>query len=87
MTERVRLEHLQRKQVIDDAILRVARDKGLFNVTHGNVAERCTVQTSISGMKAFYRTKRDLLQAAINMSPDAAEKAEWAALAKSWGMV
>lgn len=72
----------ERKAVILTAGLRVARDTGLWSVTHSSVAKRCVVPTSAPTVKAYYATKRDLWSSIIDADDtgalrDAARELGW----------
>lgn len=62
----------QRRAVIVTAGLRVARDHGLWSVTHSSVARRCTVPTSAPTVKLYFGTKQSLW-AAITEADDTGE--------------
>lgn len=61
----VRLNEEQRRNVITTAALRIARDNGIWAVTHETVAKRCTVVTSPHTVKHYFPRKEDLWEAAI----------------------
>jgi DNA-binding transcriptional regulator YbjK len=53
----VKLSEDGRREVIMTAAYRLAMDTGLWAVTHGGVAARCTVPTSASTVKHYFPTK------------------------------
>lgn len=61
----MRLNPDSRRAVIITAACRVARDKGLVNVTHGAVAARCVTATSTHTVRHYFDTKVFLWQAVI----------------------
>jgi len=72
----------QRRAVIVMAGLRVARDHGLWSVTHSSVAKRCTVPTSAPTVKMYFGTKAALWSALI----DADDTGEIARVAQAQGI-
>lgn len=62
---RVKLEPDQRRNVIVTAAVRIGLDKGLVAINHGDVAKRCSVETSKETVKYYFPTKADLWGAAI----------------------
>lgn len=61
---RVRLSEEDRRAMIIRAINSVAREpSGPMGVTHGVVAQRCTVQTSKATVRHYFATKADLVAA------------------------
>lgn len=66
----MRLNADSRRAVITTAACRVARDKGLAHVTHGSVAARCVVATSIHTVRHYFDTQVCLWQAVVAINPD-----------------
>lgn len=60
-----KLTNEQRRAVIVAAALRVARDAGIWAVTHGTVAKRCVVPTSAATVRYYFATKDDLWRITI----------------------
>lgn len=61
----VKLTGEQRKAVILNAAVRLGRQRGIHNVTHGNVAKACSIQTSVHTVRSWYGTKQELWDAVI----------------------
>jgi hypothetical protein len=68
-------------------MLRIARHKGLANVTHGNVASNCPVQTSRAIVEHHYPNKKAMIEAVIAATDNPDEAQEWGVLAAQWGLV
>lgn len=64
-----RLQPDQRRSVIIVAAVREATDKGLANVTHGSVAKRCSLQTSIHTVRHYFETQTQLWLAILEAAP------------------
>lgn len=64
---RVKLSREKRRQLIAQAAYRIARDDGVYNVTHGSVAAECEAQTSKHTVKQYFPKKSDLLLAAVEL--------------------
>ena len=56
----IRLTARERRSIIVEAIIKLADDIGKYNLTHDNVAEACTVETSRHTVKHYFRTKQKL---------------------------
>jgi AcrR family transcriptional regulator len=63
MVTQVRLSREKRRQLLIEAAERVARQHGVYNVTHRSVANECVVQTSIITVKKYFPTKAEILAA------------------------
>lgn len=63
MVTRVRLSRDQRRRLLIEAAERVARQHGVYNVTHRSVADECVVQTSTITVKKYFPTKAEILAA------------------------
>lgn len=70
----MRLKPDQRRTVIITAAVREAREKGLAGVTHGSVAKRCVMQTSVHTVRHYFDTQTLLWVAVIEAAPDLAEQ-------------
>ncbi len=66
----VKLPISGRQFVILQAAERIARERGMWAVTHGAVAKRCTVPTSKSTVKYYYGTKGALWDALLDNADD-----------------
>lgn len=64
----IRLSAEERRAVITTAIERLAIEIGVYNLTHDNVAEACSVQTSRHTVKHYFRTKKQLYDVAISLT-------------------
>ena len=60
----VRLSADERRSIITRAIEKLADEIGTYNLTHDNVAEACTVETSRHTVKHYFRTKQRLYDVA-----------------------
>lgn len=60
MTRRHRLSPDDRRTVIITAARRLADQVGAAALTHGDVAARCTIQTSVKTVKHYFPTRADL---------------------------
>lgn len=56
----IRLTADERREVIEQAIVKLAAEIGKYNLTHDNVAEACSVDTSRHTVKHYFRTKQKL---------------------------
>lgn len=56
----VQLTTDQRRKIILDAGVKLAADNGLCAVRHVDVAEACSVQTSVATVRWYYRTNSEL---------------------------
>jgi AcrR family transcriptional regulator len=65
-----RLTDEQRRNVIVTAAVRLARDEGLAYVTHGSVAKRCSIQTSVSTVRRYFPRKEALWDAVLIETDD-----------------
>ena len=65
----VRLTYEQRRLVIVEAGLAVARRDGLLAVTHENVAERCRIDTSVGTVRRYFSSKVLLWRAVADAEP------------------
>jgi DNA-binding transcriptional regulator YbjK len=65
----MRMTPEQRQTVIITAALRIARDGGLHAVTHGDVAKRCTIQTSEKTVRHYHKSRADLWAAVVAADP------------------
>lgn len=65
MKHRFRLDDEKRRTVIITAARRIASERGFQYVTHGDVAKRCTVLTSVPTVRHYFPTKDDLWRATI----------------------
>jgi DNA-binding transcriptional regulator YbjK len=65
-----RLTDEQRRNVIVTAAVRLARDEGLAYVTHGSVAKRCSIPTSVSTVRRYFPRKEELLKAVLTETDD-----------------
>lgn len=61
----MKLTNDQRRNVIVQAALRIIAESGLWNVTHGNVAKRCTAPTSDRTVRRIVGDKDDLWRLVI----------------------
>jgi len=61
----MRLSSEQRRAVIVTSACRIATSRGLWAVTHGSVAARCTVPTSLNTVRHYFATKDDLWRAVL----------------------
>lgn len=71
----IRLGDEKRQNVIITAARRIARESDFAAVTHGAVAKRCVVQTSVATVRHYFGTKDDLWRAVIDAEPDLIERA------------
>lgn len=78
-----KLTEEQRRAVIMTAAMRIVDDSGLWAVSHGTVAKRCTVPTSAATVRRLYPTKDDMWRACI----EADEGGEVSRQAKEMGWV
>lgn len=62
----VKLTEEQRKSVILEAAVRLAKREGLHMVTHGNVAKECKIETSLHTVRLWFKTKKILWDAAVD---------------------
>ena len=62
---RTKLAPEQRRNVIIQAALRIGMAEGITAVTHGEVAKRCSVQTSKETVKYHFPVKADLWDAVV----------------------
>lgn len=65
MTERVRLTVEERKAIILSAALKVARLKGLDQVTYQNVAEACASPTTAATVRYYVGPNRAIRQLVV----------------------
>ena len=70
----MRLEPEQRRAVIITAAVRIAREAGLCKVTHGDVAKRCTVQTSTALVRHYFPERAAMWTAVIVAAPELADQ-------------
>lgn len=63
----IRLTADERREIIAQAIDKLAREIGKYNLTHDNVAAACSVDTSRHTVKHYFRTKQKL----YDVVPDA----------------
>lgn len=66
----MRLKPEQRRAVIITAACRIARDAGLCAVTHGDVAKRCTMETSVATVKHYFVDRAALWSAVVAKCPE-----------------
>lgn len=66
MTERLRFNPDKRREIIVAAIHRIAKESTPDALTHGKVAKRCSVITSVSTVRHYFATKQDLIDAATS---------------------
>ena len=67
---RLRLETTERRAVVVQAAVRIAESEGLASVTHGNVAGRCAVRTSVPTIRNYFPHKIDLWRAVLDATTD-----------------
>lgn len=66
----MRLTPDQRRSVIITAAVRIAREARLCRVTHGDVAKRCTVQTSTALVRHYFPERAAMWTAVIAAAPE-----------------
>lgn len=66
----MRLQPANRRAVIITAAVAIARDHGLRNVTHGAVAKRCCIDTSVKTVRHYFSTQVDLWQVVLIEVPE-----------------
>lgn len=66
----MRLQPEQRRALIVTAASRIAHEGGLLSVTHGDVAKRCSLATSVATVKRYFPERRSLWIAVIKACPD-----------------
>lgn len=67
---RHRLPPAQRRALILTAACRVARDKGLAHVNHGNVSKQCTVHTNVKTVRHYFNDQMSLWLAVLDEVPE-----------------
>jgi DNA-binding transcriptional regulator YbjK len=72
----MRLQPEQRRAVIITAAVTIAREHGLHRVTHGDVAKRCKVETSIKTVRHYFADQVALWRAVMTEVPEMAEEAK-----------
>lgn len=60
-----RLDPEQRKRMIVQAAIKIAKERGLQHVNHSAVAKRCPLQTSTSTVRHYFTTQIDLQTACV----------------------
>ena len=66
----MRLQPENRRAVIITAAVAIAKEHGLHRVTHGDVAKRCKIDTSIKTVRHYFQTQVDLWQAVLIEVPE-----------------
>ena len=66
----MRLQPDNRRAVIITAAISIAKEHGLHRVTHGDVAKRCKIDTSIKTVRHYFGTQVDLWQAVLSEVPE-----------------
>ena len=66
----MRLQPANRRAVIITAAVAIAKEHGLHRVTHGDVAKRCKIETSLKTVKHYFATQVDLWQAVLIEVPE-----------------
>lgn len=56
----IRLDGRSRRKLIEDAVRKVAAEKGVLHVTHESVAAACAVETSEATVRRYFHTAADL---------------------------
>ena len=74
--KRIRLTEKQRRAIIVQAGVEVALDIGLVNVTYNNVAEKCSAQTSVGTIRAYFKTKASLWRSITKHSDELRAQAQ-----------
>lgn len=72
----MRLQPEQRRAVIITAAVSIAREHGLHRVTHGDVAKRCRVITSIKTVRHYFADQAALWRAVMEAEPAMSEQAK-----------
>lgn len=70
-----RLSPENRRAVIVTAAVKIARERGLARVTHGDVATRCVLDTSKRLVRHYFPTQVDLWNAVVEADAGFAEQA------------
>jgi DNA-binding transcriptional regulator YbjK len=76
----VRLDEAKRREIMLTAARRIVAERGFWAVTHGTVAKRCVVPTSLALVRRYFSTKDELWRATIGSDPvmlEAAREAGW----------
>lgn len=66
----MRLQPEQRRALIITAAVRIAREGGLLAVTHGDVAKRCSIATSIATVKHYFPERAAIWRSVVAACPD-----------------
>ena len=66
----IRLTHDQRRIIILDAAVKVAKEQGVYMVTHEKVAKECAVPTSKPTVRKMFPTKLKLWTAFLHYIND-----------------
>jgi AcrR family transcriptional regulator len=61
----MRLKPEQRRAVIITAAVAIAREHGLHRVTHGDVAKRCKIDTSVKTVRHYFADQAALWRAVV----------------------
>jgi DNA-binding transcriptional regulator YbjK len=70
----MRLEPHQRRAVIITSAVRIAKEAGLCKVTHGDVAKRCTVATSVALVRHYFPERAMMWAAVVAECPEMADQ-------------
>jgi AcrR family transcriptional regulator len=61
------MQTADRKQMILNAAMRIANERDFTAVNHSSVAKRCTIQTSTSTVRHYFKQQRDLWREVYDM--------------------
>lgn len=70
----MRLQPEQRRAVIITAAVAIAREHGLHRVTHGDVAKRCKVDTSVKTVRHYFADQAALWRAVVVAAPEMSDE-------------
>jgi AcrR family transcriptional regulator len=70
----MRLQPENRRAVIITAAGKIASERGLHAVTHGDVAKRCVIETSKKTVQHYFPKQADLWRVLADQFPDQAKE-------------